>query len=89
MISSIINWFAMMALAIGDLLNVVFEYIFPEFPRIGIFLVMLCGALFLFYCFKGGPQQGAKVAIGIFIAAVFFLYLLHTILRLANITLAI
>ena len=84
MINAIVNWIVLTLTELNKIVALAFEYIFPEYPQIGTFLGMGVLALFLIYTLKSGVKPAAKISFTIFVSAIFFLYLLHTIFRLLN-----
>lgn len=63
-------------------ITVIFAHVFPEYPEIGVAVVVISLGTFLYYVLRGRFHAAPKMALSIFACLVFLFYALHWLAKL-------
>ena len=63
-------------------LELAFTQVFPEFAFLGVWVVLFCLILFLYYLVKSGIGQALKISIFMLVVLLFLIYSTHVVYRL-------
>lgn len=70
---------------LGAFIILIYDYIFPEFPKIG-WAISITGLLFfLAYAARGKVQPGVKIAGTTLLTLTFLVYCLHWLIKLYHV----
>jgi hypothetical protein len=67
-----------------EISNRIYEVVFPEYPEIGIVVVVICLLSFVLYLLRGNVTMAIKSGIGGFLLLTFLLFSFHELIRLVH-----
>ena len=68
-----------------DLILILFEYIFPEYPKIGLAVFAAAGIFFVYYLARGKAGSAVKMALSTLVTLIVVVYVIHLLIKLYRI----
>ena len=69
----------------NDWIILLYRYIFPEYPDIGLTVFVASAAFFVYYLFRGKFSSAVKMSLTTLITTSFLLYCIHWLIKLFRI----
>lgn len=81
----LVDLFSVWGQEAAKLIIALFEYIFPEYPKVGLAVFVTSGIFFLFYLVKGRFVAALKMAGSTLVTLTFLLYVIHILIKLYHV----
>ncbi len=81
----IVDYFNAFTRYVSSIAMLIYSFVFPEYPEIGLAVVLISAVLFAYYTAKGSAKSAAKLALSVFVTLSFLLYVLHCLIKIYHV----
>lgn len=83
----LVDLLSVWAQQLSTLIVAIFEYIFPEYPKVGLAVVVTAVIFLVYYSLRGRFDFALKMAGSTLVTLIFLLYVAHILIKLFHIAL--